>query len=925
LAQRFEAKLFDQSDGLGDLAVTGFAQQPDGSLWIATENGLFRYDGSMFTEFGRAAGLSDPTVFSLLVDRTGTVWAGTHGGLFRFDGERFHEETVNGRSMRIGINSMLTSTRSGELLANTPRVLVSIERSSSGWTAVPYAQRHPQLPSLGDDIDGLMVDAGQDFWFGCSSQICELTGTRLRIYGAAQGVPKDYYVAMFRSREGRLWARGRQHILTWRPGDARMTDRSAGFPAGGMDTVFRSFTEDGAGDILTPTAKGFAAWNGSAWTEITRTGQGAIEGATSLFFDREGSLWIGTQGFGALESLGYRRWKNYGVEQGLRSPFINTVEKDAKGRMWIGDNLGAEILAGNENSFVPAPGEPTLHRAAVAALASDRTGGMWVGTLLGHVYHVDATGRVNHGASMDGYIEQMLLGSDGTLWIASTEGLYTLAAHGENGTRLKAFPSPMLQGTTVSSLTVGRDGVVWAAGREGLVRIAHGEATKIRLPGNRPELSVVVRAPDGTLWLAGSMPGLQQVRVSGDTAVLLRSLARPQLASDLVEFLGFDGAGRLWVGTDNGVNVVDGAKILSVSRRDGLIWNVCSGNSFYADRDGSVWIGTSLGIAHLLAPQSVLHRGPFPARVETARYKGQLFPQGGKLPWNGGPLLVHFTGLTFVDNSGLVYHYTLNGPVSDAARTRQPFARFEDLPPGRYVLQVVAEDPGHKVYSSPAVLSFRLTPPWWRTPYFFAFVGIAFVALLRLVWRRRHMALLRRQERLEALVATRTQELRTMAMYDGLTGLRNRKAIFAVLETAFGKARASGERLSIALLDIDHFKQVNDTFGHLAGDTVLMQTAQRLSRAVRSTDTVGRYGGEEFLIVFREADLPMDEERCESLRRAVCSEPVQWNQQQVVVTCSIGVASMMSRAETMTELLARADRALYRAKTLGRDRVEVAV
>jgi diguanylate cyclase (GGDEF)-like protein len=924
-AQRFEAKLFDQSDGLGDLSVTGFAQQPDGSLWIATENGLFRYDGSLFTEFSRAAGLSDPTVFSLLVDHTGTVWVGTHGGLFRFDGTRFHEETVNGRSMRIGINSMLTVTPSGELIANTARGLVSIERSSSGWTAVPYAQRHQRLPNLGDDIDGVLVDARQNFWFGCSSQICELSGSQLRTYGAAQGVPKDYYVSLFRSRDGRLWARGREHILTWRAGDARMTDRGAGFPAGGMDTVFRRFMEDRAGDILTPTAKGFATWNGSAWTETTATGQGPLEGATSLFCDREGSLWIGTQGFGALESLGYRRWKNYGIEQGLRSPAVNTVAKDSRGGMWIGDNLGADILSADGRSFVPAPAERTLQRAAVAALAPDPTGGMWVGTLFGHIYHVDAAGRVDRRAALDGYIEQMQLGSDGTLWIASTEGLFTLATGADTTAHLEAFPAATLQGTTVSSLAFGPGGVVWAAGREGLVHILHGKATRIRLPGKATSLSVVARAPDGTLWLAGSMPGLLQVRVAGDAAVLLRSLTRPQLASDLVEFLGFDRAGRLWVGTDNGVNIVDGAKILFVSRGDGLIWNVCSGNSFYADRDGSVWIGTSLGIAHLLDPESVLHRGPFAARVETANYRGQMLRPGSTLPWNGGPLLVHFTGLTFVDNSGLVYHYTLNGPVSDAARTRQPFARFEDLPPGRYVLQVVAEDPGHAMYSSPAALSFRLTPPWWRTPYFFAFAGITLVALLRLVWRWRHMALLRRQERLEVLVATRTEELRKMAMYDGLTGLRNRKAIFAVLETAFARARASGERLSIALLDIDHFKQVNDTFGHLAGDAVLMQTAQRLSRAVRATDTVGRYGGEEFLIVFCEADLPMDEERCESLRRAVCSEPVQWNQQQVVVTCSIGVATMMSRAETITELLARADRALYRAKTLGRDRVEVAV
>ena len=260
-----------------------------------------------------------------------------------------------------------------------------------------------------------------------------------------------------------------------------------------------------------------------------------------------------------------------------------------------------------------------------------------------------------------------------------------------------------------------------------------------------------------------------------------------------------------------------------------------------------------------------------------------------------------------------------------AAVTSQPFARFEGLPPGSYVLRVVAEDPEQKVYSSPATLAFKLTPPWWRTPYFFALLGILCMAVLRLLWRLRHTALLRRQARLEALVVSRTIELEQMALYDELTGLQNRKAIFSTLELAYAEARKSGESLYVALVDIDHFKQVNDTYGHLAGDVVLREAAaQRLSASVRATDMVGRYGGEEFLVVFRGATTLLEMERYESLRQAVCEQPIPWNQQTLTVTCSIGVACIASETETITELLMRADRALYSAKKFGRNRVEVA-
>jgi diguanylate cyclase (GGDEF)-like protein len=201
---------------------------------------------------------------------------------------------------------------------------------------------------------------------------------------------------------------------------------------------------------------------------------------------------------------------------------------------------------------------------------------------------------------------------------------------------------------------------------------------------------------------------------------------------------------------------------------------------------------------------------------------------------------------------------------------------------------------------------------------------LLFTAMLRFAWRWRHNALLRRQKRLEALVESRTSELEQMASHDSLTGLRNRTAIFATLERERARARTTGEGLYVALIDIDHFKQVNDTLGHLAGDVVLREAAQRLSSSVRTSDAVGRYGGEEFLVVFRGATSLLGKERCEGLRRAVCEQPILWNQHAVAVTCSIGVACIESEAETIAELLTRADRALYRAKQLGRNRVEVA-
>jgi diguanylate cyclase (GGDEF)-like protein len=925
-ADRFEARLFGQNAGVGNLSITAFAQQADGLLWIATENGLFRYDGSVFTQYGRAQGLKDPTVYSLWIDNGGTVWAGTHDGLFGFNGHSFQEVKLQSHTLRIGMNSMLGSSAMGELIADTPKGLVSIERStdSPAWTAMLYGQRHPRFPKLGDDTDGVAVDKAGRLWFGCMSGLCVYGRAGMLRYGPAQGVDKDYYVSLFCARDGRMWARGRKHILTWRPGDAHIADVTEGFPAGAINTVFRRFTEDAGGNILTPTAKGFATWNGETWAETTHTSKGPIEGATSVFCDREGSIWIGTQGFGALQSLGYHRWQNYGVEQGLGSPAVSAIAADSRGRLWFGTNLGADMLAPGAGTIQPTAINHEKDGPSITSFAPTPDGGMWAAALLGHIYHLNAAGVVDFRTSLDGYIQRIRVDGTGKLWIATTSGLFTLERVPDRPAKPELFAAQALLGAHVMDLLFDPLGNTWLVSTRGLGRIHNGQFTQIQMPGGRQSLNVLARGSDGTFWVAGDFPGVMHLRVDGNRAIVLASLAQPQLASDFVEFLGVDGDQRVWIGTDNGVNVVASGQVLYLSHQDGLIWNVCSSNSFLAAEDGSVWLGTSLGVSHLRRPNEVLSRPPFAARIETTQYEGEGITPGRRLPWAGAALVVHFTGLTFRNNLSLLYHYSLSGAQADAAVTSQPFARFEGLPPGSYVLRVVAEDAGHKVFSSPATLAFRLTPPWWRTTYFFALLGILCMAGLRFLWRWRHTALLRRQARLEALVMSRTRELQQMALYDELTGLQNRKAIFATLELAYAEARKSGENLYVALVDIDHFKQVNDTYGHLAGDMVLREAAQRLLASVRASDMVGRYGGEEFLVVFRGATSLLEMERYETLRRAVCEQPIPWNEQSLTVTCSVGVACIASEKYTTAELLMRADRALYRAKKFGRNRVEVA-
>ena len=165
--------------------------------------------------------------------------------------------------------------------------------------------------------------------------------------------------------------------------------------------------------------------------------------------------------------------------------------------------------------------------------------------------------------------------------------------------------------------------------------------------------------------------------------------------------------------------------------------------------------------------------------------------------------------------------------------------------------------------------------------------------------------------------------LRFAATHDPLTGLWNRGEILSFLRRELVRADRERRPLAVVIVDVDHFKKLNDTFGHLAGDSVLKEIGKRLQSGVRVYDGIGRYGGEEFLLVLPGCDLKPATGRAESLRSLVSERPITASSAEVTVTVSLGVTvTLCSSDGNLEEVLQRADAALYDAKARGRNRIE---
>ena len=170
-------------------------------------------------------------------------------------------------------------------------------------------------------------------------------------------------------------------------------------------------------------------------------------------------------------------------------------------------------------------------------------------------------------------------------------------------------------------------------------------------------------------------------------------------------------------------------------------------------------------------------------------------------------------------------------------------------------------------------------------------------------------------------IVRRAQRLLHLASRDRLTGVYNRGQYDVALEFEVSRAIEMGHELSVAVLDLDHFKNINDTFGHAAGDRVLVEVAARMARGMRATDMIARYGGEEFAILFPQTNRAAAAVRVETLRAQIAAFPILTSQgEELTITCSAGIAELPLDGLDTGTLLARADQRLMAAKRAGRDR-----
>jgi diguanylate cyclase (GGDEF)-like protein len=940
-AQRYDFHVYRQAEGLKNLAVNALTTDSSGFLWVATENGVYRFLGSNFEQYGKEQGIAERDVEDIYADPSGAVWAGTDENLYRWDGQRF--QAVGKVPIQIQGARRIATEDARHLLVVDKGRLYRLEHDAQGrmlsYAPVFSDQMLASIPEL-SQLTSLGVAGDRTVWTGCGTKLCswieghESTVTQ---WGTDKGVPRSIWRSVLMDRAGTHWAADQlYHVVALPSGATRFVNRS--ISSSDPNSVYQhaALVEDPEGRVLASAAEGVARWEGAGW-RIIGTSSGMRSGhITSMSLDLAGDLWLGGFGRGLFHWIGLKDWEGWSELVGLPSPNILSSFPVRQDRVLVGTEKGPAWINPQNGSAGSLFSGQMWTYGQVSGIGTNRDGSVWAGTFSGAVLRIDPkTRRVNQTARLPALIAHAIQDPAGRVFFITDKGIYLREARAPNAPphRIPAVDALLGDYTRVDAGCVAPDGAVWLLADNRLLREQEGRWTVLpvdNLPKLNGPLLYLSCGTNGVMWATGQRTGILRFTLSNERLKAWRLVIPPEFSTLAPLAILADRRGWVWLGTDMGLVVWNGAEWRHLTQETGLIWDDVNKGTLTNGLDGSLWLETSGGLSHLLHSEHVFDPALLTVSVTGIQRDDQVYQSGQPLilPWSVAPLRFHISSPSERNRSELIFKYRLEGLQTEWIESRNGIAIYSALPPGKYTFMTMASNLGLSAISPTVKIQIQILPPWWKTIWFYAFCILAILLLLGAAGHFYVRQLRARSRHLEALVSERTRELehsreqlRVQASHDGLTGMLNRTAVLRILTAEMERARRESRTVVIALVDLDHFKRINDSYGHLAGDEALRWFAAAVGAAIRPYDHAGRYGGEEFLLVLTELPHEAVEQRLARLHAAISNLKVCERGIQFMLNCSMGatVFDPTDQAGSVESLLAIADQALYAAKAQGRN------
>lgn len=946
--------------------INGIVQDTQGFMWFAGQAGLGRFDGHQLRLFPADVdlpyALNSNYIRDLAVDRDGVLWVATDGGLCRYlvatdsfncrlPGGDTAAPLMNGSITALAVaadNTLYIASEVGVFVLHaerqsvrhiplpadisTPddRAVIDLTLDSNGmvWVATtnhglmqfdPRASgssdetlsSQPLLQQVGDKIKSVQIDHLDRLWvgtYGAGVFVLDASRARLKHFHAGDGgLSSNVVWDITEDSRGNIWLAVDQGGLVrfHEPTQSFSAQRhNPSDPSSLQTNQVRTVFEDRNGDLwlgLYPHGVNFFNRTTSEIYNFRHdpADRNSISHSSvlSILQTTSDEIWLGTEeGLNLFhpKSGHFKRYRQ--ARYNLPAKAVLSIEQFDDDSLWLGTWSGGLVeFDRNEEKFQPIDTTPDREPSAASSLfvwdiLRDRSGDMWLGTEFNGANHYDVQRqqfRYYHPGSQDtttlhsNFVWSIAQTQAGEILFATQGGLTRLAANGEDFDQIPVA-SPV-------------------AREERSYRIL-----------------AVYQSANGWLWVGTQDRGIFVLNANGK---FIRHLGLNEgLPSLTVSGFIEDDSHAVWAGTINGLVKVEPSRwqVTVLNSDNGLVGNNFNRNAFLKDQRGRLYFGGAEGLSvfhpakleedhvefEVLVTGLRIHNLPVRVGGERAPIDAAttLLPQV-RLDHRDSMVTFEFSALNFRKASAMVYAYRLDGFDEQWHHIGKNYsATYTNLPPGDYQFRVMASaGNGHWRESAPLQVSMRAAP--WLTPWALVLYGVALVGLGALIASYFNLR-------------TKSSTYRALSIQDPLTGMLNRMGVMQQAEALFHSA--VGKPLCLVFIDVDRFKRINDERGHDAGDRILVDVARLIVSSVRQADVVGRWGGEEFILLCPGVHKEAVNSIVEKVRVAVAEHRFEKGHEPLNVTISLGVA-YVAPGESFDSALKRADLALYQAKTAGRN------
>lgn len=965
----------DDSTTISNNFIWSLYVDREGGLWVTTNAGVNKYDYQL-DQFDRnplqlSREFSDMRVRTIVEDHKGVLWLGTvDEGLVAVEQGRIrryrHDDGDIDSIPNDNVIALHEDSKRRLWIGTDGGGLARLDRATD--TFVNYQFDPENSNSISDNvIRSLYEDRSGNLWIGTAqgglNLLLDTMGT-FRHFSHDSKNPNSLGAgqvpSVYEDDEGTLWVGTESGLSEWRSSTQDFVHyrHDSGNPYSLPGNRVNAIFQDASGVLWLATHGGVSSWNYFSDTfTYYQVDQGYLRNdlVTSLAESRDGALWVGTYGGGLSRlDLSSGRVRHYQSDptdpDSITDDRVMVVHIDPLDRVWIGTRNGGLNLLKQDGSgfrhFRHDPDDPaSISGDAITSLHSDIDGTLWVGVF-------------------DGGLNMLQQISDGQF------------------RHFRHDPSDLASLSSDRVLTIHRDlgGSLWVGTEHGGLNkydsqsgsFQHFPLTESTIDANASAATPwqIVETIDGTFWIATMEHGLirwdLEQRQAGKP-ILQRYNQSDGLPSNVYGLVE-GSTGDLWLSSNRGLSRFDtrSETVRHFDRHNGLRGSEFTQGAHLRSRSGRLLFGGNKGIVGFF-PGELPHNDRPPQLSVAAVSRDKLLARTSSEQDVERVQLGHldpfiafdFVALDFVSPDKNQYRYRMAGFEEawiDADRFRR--ATYTNLPAGDYRFEVKAANNDGVWNESPVVISVTVIPPPWQR--WWAYLGYTLFIFAAIGWYLRAQANKQRQAvelqmQLEQEVAERTAELAARnvelqavneklaeaSVTDSLTGLRNRRFVdqfitteISMVERRLNEQVVSGESaeqrdssklLFFMMIDLDGFKLINDTYGHHAGDDVLVEVKEALLECCRRSDVIVRWGGDEFMIIGHASSFAGVKILAERIREGIAERRYDVGGGNVGrLSASIGISPFpFAVSDTKLigwELVAGiADQAAYLAKQNGRN------